>query len=370
MYIQLGLIFILSLLLSGVLIWHLNYRKQQNRQAQLTELLLAIQSFPVHLHTMQQMLERSLALISAIPALPFTPSTSILLSQPGNKLIFAQRGLNDRQIALWQHIAINATEQSIDTIQFQPASQQQNLSPFFIAPLKNHETLMGVIILPIPDSLRTSQTLFSSVQKIAQAIETLVKRKQVADELVLGNKVIDINQQAIFITDQQHQIIRCNEACCTLTGQSLNQLSDKNFLTLPFNTQSGLTLNDILCRVDTQKNWQGEVVIKHDEEQKTYWLTLSAIKNPKDEITHYLSIFTDLTEIKRAEQACQQLTYFDSLTGLPNRALLHNKIQRAIEQAKIKNQRFALLCLDIDHFKKVNESLGAVAVLKIPLEIQ
>jgi len=359
MYVQYGLILILSLLLSGLLIYHLNYRKQQQQQTQITELLLALQSFPVHLHTMQQMLERSLALISAIPALPFTPSAVILLSQPGHKPIFAQRGLNDAHIALWKQLAIDAVEHTIDTIQFRPASQQpQNLPACFIAPLKNHDALMGVIILPIPDALKTSQALFPSVQKIAQAISTLARRKQVADELVLGNKVIDINQQAIFITDPQHQIIRCNAACCILTGQSLDRLHAANFLALPFSSPSGLTLDDILCHVDTHKNWQGEMSIQHDEEQKTYWLSLSAIRNSNDETTHYLSIFTDLTEIKRAEQTCQQLTYFDSLTGLPNRVLLHNKIQRAIEQAQTQNQRFALLCLDIDHFKKVNESLG------------
>ena len=85
---------------------------------------------------------------------------------------------------------------------------------------------------------------------------------------------------------------------------------------------------------------------------------VSPIRNEAGAVTHLVWLREDITERKRTEERIQFLAYYDHLTRLPNRALLQERVQEAIERAKIRSQRLAVLFLDLDQFKRINDSLG------------
>ncbi|WP_230369293.1 putative bifunctional diguanylate cyclase/phosphodiesterase [Paludibacterium denitrificans] len=111
--------------------------------------------------------------------------------------------------------------------------------------------------------------------------------------------------------------------------------------------------------LNEQGSWQGEVWNRRKNgEIYPEWLAINAVRNLLGEVTHYVAIFSDLTERKAADERIQFLAHFDVLTNLPNRAHMHDRVDLAIQNANRDGQRLALLLLDLDRFKTVNESLG------------
>ncbi|MFC2991135.1 bifunctional diguanylate cyclase/phosphodiesterase [Halomonas tibetensis] len=163
----------------------------------------------------------------------------------------------------------------------------------------------------------------------------------------------------MLITDGDSRILKVNDTFTRITGYTEAEVVGRN----PRLLSSGLH-NEVFYRrlwrsVLRTGSWQGEVWNRRKNgEVFPEWLTLSAVRNAAGTTTHFVATFSDLTERKAAEQEIHQLAFFDPLTGLPNRRLMLDRLEGALKDSYRNGQIGALLFLDLDHFKQVNDTLG------------
>ena len=178
-------------------------------------------------------------------------------------------------------------------------------------------------------------------------------------ELMVARKIYENVEEAILYTDQKSRILYVNPAFEIATGYSKEEVLGKN----PSILQSGYHQKDfykgLWKAIHENGHWKGEIWNKRKNgEIYPEWLTISTITNKYGEITNYVSVFSDITVHKQNEEQIQKLANYDVLTGTANRYLLTQEFQRLIEIANKHNQMLAVLFLDLDRFKIINETLG------------
>ncbi|GEM_PF-2961642 len=365
---EMGLVFVIILLSICLLRQHSEHVKVLQQQQNNEKLNQLLQAYPVHQYTMPHMLERSLAMIFSNPQYNLIAKGAVFLLEDDKLCFSAQRGLVENidgtkdEVSLSQCLCNMSVK--ADRFQLIPCTNNHSNSPnhdHYIVPLIRHNKLLGVLTLythqTANKAARKSEVRY--VKSLGITLASLIERKQVADELNLASTVLNHSQQAIFITDTTNKIIRCNGACEYITGYSNDELIGQNPKIFQSQQHDHQFYQKLWQQVLDNGFWQGEIWNKRkDQSIFPEWLSISAIKGADNKVTQYLAIFTDLSTVKKAEEDIQYLSFFDPLTQLPNRALFIDRVGQAINQVNQQNKQFALLCLDIDHFKKVNESLG------------
>lgn len=179
------------------------------------------------------------------------------------------------------------------------------------------------------------------------------------NRLRLLASVFDNAQEGIVLTDTQGVILEVNPSFCHITGFSHDEAVGQT----PRILSSGLhpsvfyaTMWEALAREGT---WQGEIWNKR-KNGETYpeLLSISAVADERGTITHYIAVFTDISDIKRQQQKIERLAHYDPLTNLPNRTLLADRLQMAMAQARQEHTRIAVAYLDLDGFKPINDTYG------------
>ncbi len=167
------------------------------------------------------------------------------------------------------------------------------------------------------------------------------------------------SKDAILIADENQRIIRVNEAFTRITGYEETEALGQNPKILQSGKQDKILLQKIWQQLQANGKWSGEIWSqrKNGEIYPT-WQTISSIKNQQGDVTHYISFFTDITEHKKTEQEIERLAFYDPLTDLPNRRLLFDHLEHEYAVAKRYHRNGALLFLDLDRFKHINDSLG------------
>ncbi|WP_297529474.1 sensor domain-containing protein [Thiohalobacter sp.] len=163
----------------------------------------------------------------------------------------------------------------------------------------------------------------------------------------------------ILITDRDNRILRVNPAFEAMTGYSAEELVGKNPRILKSGRQDENFYKHMWSVIDRTGQWSGELWNKRkDGSLYAEMLTITAVRNDAGEVTHYVGTTQDITERKRAESRVEHLAYHDDLTGLANRRLLHDRLQRELAVARRHSAYGALLFIDLDRFKHLNDALG------------
>jgi len=190
-------------------------------------------------------------------------------------------------------------------------------------------------------------------------MEDITKRKATDDQLKLAETVYQNTTQAIMVTDIDNHIVAVNPAFTNLTGYSLEDVVGKN----PSILKSSRTKNECYQQMwesilDTGQ-WHGEIWNKKKNgDEYAEQLIINTVFNDAQELYQRVGIFSDITEKKLAEEKIWKQANFDPLTKLPNRNMFGDRLRQDIKVAHRKMKPLALLFLDLDHFKEVNDALG------------
>ncbi|RQO76204.1 sensor domain-containing diguanylate cyclase [Aquitalea sp. FJL05] len=213
----------------------------------------------------------------------------------------------------------------------------------------------------VPVSVKTvaMRDAFGRINAVWRMVRDISEKRAAEERVQLAAKVFENTVEGIMITDSDKRIRSVNKAFTEITGYSQQEVLGQKTSILSSGRHDEAFYGNMWLAIDGQGSWQGEIWNRRKNgEIYPEWLAINAVRNPLSEITHYVSIFSDLTERKAADERIQFLAHFDVLTSLPNRAHMHDRVELAIHNACRDNEQMALLLLDLDRFKTVNESLG------------
>ncbi len=186
----------------------------------------------------------------------------------------------------------------------------------------------------------------------------ITPRKLVEADLRIASTAFE-SQEAMAITDKNKIILRVNQAFVRVTGYSVEEAVGKTPSLLKSGRQDDRfyqAMWESLCR---DGHWQGEIWNRRKNgEIYPEWLNITAVTDESGQVTNYVASFSDITARKMAEHEIQHLAFYDPLTQLPNRRLLQERLKHGIEVERREGKHLALLMLDLDRFKAVNDSLG------------
>ena len=194
---------------------------------------------------------------------------------------------------------------------------------------------------------------------ILALIRDISERRRNEETTRLWATVFENSGEAVMITDPGNRILSVNQAFTDITGYAPGEVIGEN----PSILGSGRHDEDFFAamwrRLNATGHWQGEIWDRRKSgEIYPKWLGISAVRDTSEVLTHYVAIFSDISERKEAQERIEYLARHDPLTGLPNRTLLADRLEQALAHAARTHSQLALLFLDLDRFKTINDSLG------------
>ncbi|MCW8909822.1 MAG: EAL domain-containing protein [Gammaproteobacteria bacterium] len=178
-------------------------------------------------------------------------------------------------------------------------------------------------------------------------------------QLKLLSSAVEQSATLVVITNEMGMVQYVNPKFCELTGYAADEIIDQNIKILRSSSFKASELAEVWKVIVSGNAWQGEVSTKKKNgETFSSLMSISPIKNEQNEVINFVAVGEDITRLKDAQSIIEQLAYVDSLTGLANRVLFRDRIEQVLKN--IKRSRFdaALLYLDLDQFKRINDSLG------------
>ena len=192
------------------------------------------------------------------------------------------------------------------------------------------------------------------------AIAHDISERQKADAELRIAAIAFESMEGIVVTDAKQKILKVNRAFSTITGYTASEAIGKTVGGLLKSGRHNKEFyQDMWSNLHNDKFWQGEIWNRR-KNGKVYpeWLSISTLCNSEGEVTHYIAMFSDITEKKQAEETIYNLAFYDALTGLPNRRLLLDRLQNTIASCARHQRHGAVLFIDLDNFKVLNDTLG------------
>ena len=191
------------------------------------------------------------------------------------------------------------------------------------------------------------------------AFQDITERKQAESELRLAAKLVEASPNGIIVTDREGVVLKVNPAFTRLTGYAAGDVIGKTPKVLQSGRQDIEFYAQMWQQLLRDGHWEGEIWNRRKSgEVFPEWLSITAISDHEGSIEQFMAIFIDITERKQAEERLHYMANHDHLTGLPNRTLFIDRLGQALAKARREQALVALLFLDLDRFKPINDELG------------
>ena len=188
---------------------------------------------------------------------------------------------------------------------------------------------------------------------------SLRQQREDHERLRLAAAVFDSTLEGVVVTDAQGQIVHVNRAFMEITGYQLDEVLGLNPNKFKSGRHGPEFYRQMYRSILSAGQWSGEIWNRRKSgEIYPQWQSIRSVKDNGGAIKHFVAVFSDITAIKRSEHELQQLAHYDPLTGLPNRLLFTDRTAQALSYARSSKHGCALLLIDLDHFKNINDSLG------------
>lgn len=217
---------------------------------------------------------------------------------------------------------------------------------------------LGLVFLLLPVvAWLSARALRPVLQRLTEQSEEL---EHSAGELRLAASVFEGTGEAVMITSPNHRILRVNPAFTRITGFRADEVIGRPMTDLfQLDESDTARLEGICSRLGRDHSWEGEMDYRNRQgERMTALQTISQVVDDRGRVSHYIHIFNDITETKATQRQMRYQAHHDPLTDLPNRSSLRFRIEQAIERVREDDSRLAVLFLDLDYFKDVNDRLG------------
>ena len=187
----------------------------------------------------------------------------------------------------------------------------------------------------------------------------ITERHQMQEKLLQTATVFQSTAEGIVFTDLQQTITAVNRAFTEITGYSESEALGQTPRILASGLHDSAFYIAMWHQLSSEGHWQGEICNKR-KNGETYpcWMTISAVRDSEHQITHFVAVFADISSLKHAQDRLDHQAHHDPLTNLPNRLLFENRLQQALSDPDRYGQQGAVLFLDLDRFKNINDSLG------------
>jgi diguanylate cyclase (GGDEF)-like protein/PAS domain S-box-containing protein len=210
----------------------------------------------------------------------------------------------------------------------------------------------------LPD-LGPEQELLASV---AHSLAEIIERGRAEAALALYATVFERVGEGIVVTDAHNRIVAANRAFCAMAGYDAREVVGRTPRFLRSDRHDDAFYSAIWEAIGRDGRWQGEIWNRRKSgEVCPEWLSVSVIRDAQGALTHHVGVYTDITMLKQSTARLDYLAHHDALTGLPNRLLLTARVDHALARGTRSGSRTALLFMDLDGFKAVNDTLGHLA---------
>ncbi|OOF10529.1 hypothetical protein BZG79_10455 [Salinivibrio sp. MA427] len=249
---------------------------------------------------------------------------------------------------------INEINTQVDSTLKQSLSQarQREKNCFiFEHRLKNGESRQ-VEVHSSPITVGNARLLFSVIHDVSERLE--VERK-----LMLNAKIFEQSSEGVLITDAQGAIVAVNGGFSAITGYQEEDVVGAMPSILNSGRHDAHFFAEMWQQIHQEGHWKGEIWNRRkDGIVYPQLLSISVVKDDAGDVVNYIGVFSDITQLKDSEKKLIDLAHYDSLTGLPNRLLLTSRIRQAMNRQSVQRNQLALMFLDLDQFKFVNDSHG------------
>lgn len=196
-------------------------------------------------------------------------------------------------------------------------------------------------------------------ERLLETIQNCLDQYDEINNLHMSASVFITSPLAMTVTDANRNIIAVNPAFTTITGYSEEEVLGCNPRILGSGRHDSFFYKQMWQAMETTNNWSGEIWNRRKSgELFLEWINITCIRDDTGKITHYASVFSDITQRAVAEEKIRHLAHHDALTNLPNRVLLYDRLGQALLQAQREQTQLAVVYLDVDHFKNVNDTMG------------